>query len=216
MVSPVTASAAVASTTTAVNTASTNGEATASPSKSKRSRKHSGDASKNTCAPYSKPASKPTTRKIKYSNWKVEPFKSALARAVEEKLTGLEPQLSVGDIIIPGGTIRDCIKSIKAEAADMGVSSLLYLKDSCRTEKTKMMTSKLDCDYIQEQITLRDLKNNGMSWGRLLGSSKQLLLHHLKIQNNTVTISGKQICCRSSRIMAPSKLPRPEQPSGAV
>ena len=37
---------------TAVNTASTNGEATSPPSKSKQSRKHSGDAPKNTHATY--------------------------------------------------------------------------------------------------------------------------------------------------------------------
>ena len=46
MVSPVTSSATVVSATTAVNTASTNMEATAPPPKTKRSRKHSGDASK--------------------------------------------------------------------------------------------------------------------------------------------------------------------------
>ena len=40
MVSPFTASVEVASATTAVNNASTNGEATDPPSKSKRSRKH--------------------------------------------------------------------------------------------------------------------------------------------------------------------------------
>ena len=42
MVSPVTAPAAVASATTTVNTASTDGEATAPPSNSKRPQKHSG------------------------------------------------------------------------------------------------------------------------------------------------------------------------------
>ena len=52
MVSPVTASAAVASATTTVNTESKNGEATALPSKSKWSQKHSGDASKKNRAPY--------------------------------------------------------------------------------------------------------------------------------------------------------------------
>ena len=70
MVSPVTASVAVASATTAVNTPSTNGEATAPPSKSKRSRKHSGDDAKNTHAPYSKLAPKTTTCKSKYNNFK--------------------------------------------------------------------------------------------------------------------------------------------------
>ena len=59
--------------------------------------------SKNSCALYSKPAPKKITRKNKYKNWKVEPFKSALARAVEAKLKGLDPQLAAGEIVIPGG-----------------------------------------------------------------------------------------------------------------
>ena len=46
---------------------------------------------------------------------------------------------------------------------------LLYLKDFFRTEKTKMLTSELDCDYIQELITLRYLNNNGMSRGEVIG-----------------------------------------------
>ena len=32
----------------------------------------------------------------------------------------------------------------------------------------KLMTSELDRDYIQELITLRDLKNNGMSRGEVI------------------------------------------------
>ena len=70
MVSQVTASAVVAFATTAIKTESTNWEATDPTSKSKWTRKHSGDASKNTHATYSKPAPK-----SKYNNWKVEPFK---------------------------------------------------------------------------------------------------------------------------------------------
>ena len=132
MVSQVTASAVVAFATTAIKTESTNWEATDPTSKSKWTRKHSGDASKNTHATYSKPAPK-----SKYNNWKVEPFKSALARAVEAKLKGLDPQLTSGDIIITGGPIRDRIKSAKAEAEKLGVSSLFYLKDFCRTEEKK-------------------------------------------------------------------------------
>ena len=50
MVFPVTASAAVTSSTTAVNTTSTNGDATASPSKSKQSRNHSGVLQKYSCS----------------------------------------------------------------------------------------------------------------------------------------------------------------------
>ena len=111
MVSPVTASAVVASATTAVNTVSTNGETTASPSKSKRPWKHSGDASKYTRAPYSNPEPKPTTRKTKYNNWKFEPFKSALAHALEAKLKYLELQLASGGVIISGRNIRYRIKN---------------------------------------------------------------------------------------------------------
>ena len=73
MISPVNASTAVASATITINTERTNGEATAPPSKSNRSRKHSGYASKNTRAPYSKPAPKPTTRKSKYKVGKLNP-----------------------------------------------------------------------------------------------------------------------------------------------
>ena len=77
-----------------------------------------------------------------------------LACDVEAKLKVLDQQLASGDIIIPGGAIRDRIKSAKVEAEKLGVSSLLYLKDFCCTEKTKILTSELYRDYIQELITL--------------------------------------------------------------
>ena len=81
----------------------------------------------------------------------------------------LDPQVASGGIIIPGGDIRDRIKSAKAEAEKLGVLSLLYLKVFCCTEKTKILTYKLYRDYIQELITLRDLKNNCMSRGEVIG-----------------------------------------------
>ena len=120
IVSPVTASTAVTSATNAANTASTNGEATAPPSKYKRSRKHSGDASKNTRAPYSKLAPKLTTRKRKYNNWKLEPFKSALDRAVGEQLKGLDPQLASGYIIIPGGLFEIVLNLLRKKQRSWG------------------------------------------------------------------------------------------------
>ena len=49
------------------------------------------------------------------------------------------------------------------------MSTLLYLKDFGRTMETKMLTSDLDRNYIQELVTLRDLKNNGMSRGEVIG-----------------------------------------------
>ena len=72
-----------------------------------------------------------------------------LACDVEAELKGLDPKLSAGGIIIPGGNSIDHIKYTKAEVEKMGVPSLIYLKDFCRTEKTKMMTFDLYCDYIQ-------------------------------------------------------------------
>ena len=52
----------------------------------------------------------PRTVGRKYTNWKHDPTKSAPARAVEAKLKGLDPQLSVGEIIIPDGTLRDHVR----------------------------------------------------------------------------------------------------------
>ena len=49
----------------------------------------------------------------KYTNWKQEPVKSALARDIEEKLKGLDPQLTAGEIIIPYGTLRDHVRYAK-------------------------------------------------------------------------------------------------------
>ena len=97
----------------------------------------------------------------------------------------------------------------------MGGSSLLYLKDFCRTEK-KIMTSELDREYIQELITLQDLNNNGMSRGEVIGIIQIITGASLKNMNSTGTISVKQRCFRSSIIMAPYKLPTSQQPSGAV
>ena len=83
-------------------------------------------------------------------------------------MKGLDPQLTSGDIIIPGGPIRDRIKSAKAEAEKLGASSLIYLKYLGRTEKTKMLTSELDCNYIQELTPIKELKNNEMSRGEII------------------------------------------------
>ena len=49
----------------------------------------------------------PITAGRKYTNWIQDPAKSALARAVEAKLKVLDPQLSVREIIITDGNLRD-------------------------------------------------------------------------------------------------------------
>ena len=74
-----------------------------------------------------------------------------------------------------------------------------------------MLTSELDRDYIQELITLQDLKNNGMYRGEVTGLIQTINDASFKNLNSTGTISVKQSFFRSSRIMAPSKLPRPQQ-----
>ena len=47
----------------------------------------------------------PITAGRKYTNWKQEPSKYALARDVEAKLKILDTQLAEGEIIIPDGTL---------------------------------------------------------------------------------------------------------------
>ena len=64
----------------------------------------------------------PRTPGKKYTNWKQEPVKSALDFAIEEKLKGLDPQLSAGGIIIPDATLRDHVRYAKDEAKKRGVS----------------------------------------------------------------------------------------------
>ena len=110
----------------------------------------------------------PRTAGRKYTNWKQETAKYALARSVEEKLKGLDQQLSVGEIIIPDVNLRDHVRYAKDEAKKMGVSSIIYLKYFTRGE-TKTLTTELDLVYIQQLITLRDLRNNGMSRMKVIG-----------------------------------------------
>ena len=71
---------------------------------------------------------RPSTRD-KYHNWNLDPFKSTLARAAEEKLKGLDPQTSVGDIVIPAATLSSCVKSDEAIEEKRGKLALLYLDD---------------------------------------------------------------------------------------
>ena len=86
-----------------------------------RSQKHSGDASKNTRAPYSYPAPKQNTRESKYDNWKVEPFKSAPARAVEIKIERPQPTISIGRYYPSGrGLFELVFKYTKGRSREAG------------------------------------------------------------------------------------------------
>ena len=69
-----------------------------------------------------------------YHNWKVNPFKPALAHAVEGKLKFLDPQTAVGDTVIPTATLFHRVKSVNASAEKMGKLALIYL-DICLTQR---------------------------------------------------------------------------------
>ena len=57
--------------------------------------------------------SPPRTAGRKYTNWKQETAKSAMARAAEAKLKILYPQLLAGGIIIPDGTLQYHVRYAK-------------------------------------------------------------------------------------------------------
>ena len=85
----------------------------------------------------------------KYHNRNLDPFKYALARAVEAKLKGLDPQTATGDIVMPVATIHSFVKSAKAVAEKMGKFALLYLDDfkqEIGTEKKNTLNSETDRD----------------------------------------------------------------------
>ena len=63
----------------------------------------------------------PRTAGRKYTNWKQEPAKYALARAVKAKLKVLDTQLSAGEIIFPDGTLQDHVKYAKNKSKKRGV-----------------------------------------------------------------------------------------------
>ena len=94
--------------------------------------------------------------------------------SVEAKVRGLDPQLAAGETIIPCGTLRDHVKYATEEAKKKGVSAIVYLSDFERSKETKMLTTVLERLYIQELITLRDLKNNGMSRGEVIAVIQRL------------------------------------------
>ena len=56
----------------------------------------------------------------------------------------------------------------KDEVKKRRLSLILYLKDFSRGE-TKTLTTDFDHVYIQQLITLRDLRNNGMSRMEVIG-----------------------------------------------
>ena len=82
----------------------------------------------------------PRTAGRKYTNWKQEPAKSALARAVEAKLKGLDPQLAAGGIIIPDRNLQDHVRYAGDKANKRGLSSIICLKDFTRGKKSSPLS----------------------------------------------------------------------------
>ena len=114
-----------------------------------------------------------------YTNWKQEPAKFALARSIEVKLKVLDPQLEAGDVIIPDRTLLYHVRYSKEEAKKRGVSFIIYLNYSARG-KTKTLTAELDRIYIQQLITLCNLKNNGMSIMEFIGVIQKMTKAYFK------------------------------------
>ena len=127
------------------------------------------------------PTTMPPSRTVsrKYTNWKHEPAKYLLARAVESKPKGLDPRLAAGDIIIPYGNLQDHVRYAKDKANIRGVSSIIYMKDFTRGE-TKTLATELDRVYIQQLITLKDLKNNGNSRMEVIGVIQKMTKAYFK------------------------------------
>ena len=69
---------------------------------------------------------RPATRD-KYHNWNLDPFNYTLARSVEVKLKGIDPQKAAGYIVIPAATLRSCVKSAKSVTEKRRELALLYL-----------------------------------------------------------------------------------------
>ena len=112
-----------------------------------------------------------------YKNWSIEPYASAMARAIEASLKGLDPQQAAGTIVIPPGTLRKRVKDAKAEAEKGKEGDTLYLDQFQRQKKSasnKSLTTELDRTYLQQLITLRDLKNNGMTRKEVIGVIQKL------------------------------------------
>ena len=64
----------------------------------------------------------PRTAGREYNNCKQDPDTSVIDRAVNTKLKRLDPQLAVGEVIIPDGTFLDHVRYTKDEAKKRGVS----------------------------------------------------------------------------------------------
>ena len=97
----------------------------------------------------------PRTEGRKYNNCKQEPDTSVLDRDVNTKLKRLDPQLEVGEVIIPDGTLRYHVRYATNKAMKRGLSSIIYLKYFTQG-KTKTLTTELYRVYIEKLITLRD------------------------------------------------------------
>mmetsp|Transcript_8725 Transcript_8725/g.18452 ORF Transcript_8725/g.18452 Transcript_8725/m.18452 type:complete len:656 (+) Transcript_8725:167-2134(+) len=116
--------------------------------------------------------SRRTAPRGKYTNWNAEPYKSALARAIEAELRGLDGQTAAGAITIPRGTLQGRLKQVKAAAAEKGGDPVLYINDfkpASEGGNPNLLTNEADREYIQQLMAQRELENNRMSSGEVVG-----------------------------------------------
>ena len=110
----------------------------------------------------------------------------AMARAVEARLKGLDPQTAAGTTIIPEATLRRKVKEAKEAAEKAGKEGMVYLNEFKRDndEKNNMLTTEQDRAYLQQLITMRDMKNNGMTRNEAIGTIQLLTGANFKTAEN--------------------------------
>ena len=126
--------------------------------------------------PYKKDASlSPTKKKNRgiYRDWTKEPYKLALAKAVQAATKGLDPQEVAGYIYIPLTTLHRAMAKIaqhKEELMEERGEDFVYLSKFERkhvhvTNEQASLTLEDDRDreFLQKLITLCDKNKNGMS-----------------------------------------------------
>jgi hypothetical protein len=153
------------------------------PSKARQHSKVASSASRSLYAKDTKDTS-PVKRKQRsrgiYKNWTKEPYASALSRAVNAHLKGLDPQLAAGEVIIPPSTLRDAVRKHENEKAALvlvdGNEHYAYLakfdRDTINREeenKTYGLTTEGDRSFLQSIVALRDFNKNGMTRGEVIG-----------------------------------------------
>ena len=160
------------------------------PSKVTKTRPHSSAVLSSSRNPYKKDASSSPTKKRNrgiYRDWtKEEPYKSALAKAIQVATKGLDPQEAAGYIYTPPMTLLRAMAKIaqheeelmEEHGVDFAYLSKFERKHVHVTNKQASLTSEDDCEFLQKLITLRDKNKNGMSRIECIGTLMVITMAH--------------------------------------